>query len=161
MLDIVHWKFSLSICVFLWRAYRYPVPSGIMCKESVSILRCSMLTCHFFQIKNVAAFLQRWDGAGRLAVGLPHCRDPPLRLRHSSLVYSSTRGLKEMSSIFFFFADKQRPCIWAQMREGGRGCRVSANEYNCTHGAQINFRDLTPSLTCVFSSTSGFSRFQV
>ena len=28
---------------------------------------------------------------------------------------------------------------------GGRGgCGVSANEYSCTHGAQINFRDLTP-----------------
>ncbi len=26
-------------------------------------------------------------------------------------------------------------------------CGVSANEYSCTHGAQINFRDLTPYLT--------------
>jgi hypothetical protein len=31
---------------------------------------------------------------------------------------------------------------------GGRCCRVSANEYNCAHGAQINFGDLTPYLTC-------------
>ncbi len=32
---------------------------------------------------------------------------------------------------------------------GGRvgSCRVSANEYSCTHGAQINFVDLTPHLT--------------
>jgi hypothetical protein len=28
---------------------------------------------------------------------------------------------------------------------GGRGsCGVSANEYSCTHGAQINLGDLTP-----------------
>ena len=27
------------------------------------------------------------------------------------------------------------------------GCGVSANEYSCAHGAQINFRDLTPYLT--------------
>jgi hypothetical protein len=34
------------------------------------------------------------------------------------------------------------------MRGGGRGsCGVSANEFNCTHGAQINFGDLTPYLT--------------
>jgi hypothetical protein len=26
---------------------------------------------------------------------------------------------------------------------GGWGWRVSANEYSCAHGAQINFRDLT------------------
>ncbi len=26
-------------------------------------------------------------------------------------------------------------------------CGVSANEYSCTHGAQINFGDLTPYLT--------------
>jgi hypothetical protein len=31
------------------------------------------------------------------------------------------------------------------MRGGGFG--VSANEYSCTHGAQINFGDLTPYLT--------------
>jgi hypothetical protein len=30
--------------------------------------------------------------------------------------------------------------------EGGSG-GVSANEYNCAHGAQINFVDLTPYLT--------------
>jgi hypothetical protein len=29
--------------------------------------------------------------------------------------------------------------------EGG-GCGVSANEYSCAHGAQINFADLTPRL---------------
>jgi hypothetical protein len=28
----------------------------------------------------------------------------------------------------------------------GRGCGVSANEYSCPHGAQINFGDLTPYL---------------
>jgi hypothetical protein len=27
---------------------------------------------------------------------------------------------------------------------GGGGCGVSANEYSCKHGAQINFGDLTP-----------------
>jgi hypothetical protein len=38
-------------------------------------------------------------------------------------------------------------------KRGGRGgescesCGVSANEYSCAHGAQINFRDLTPYLT--------------
>jgi hypothetical protein len=33
---------------------------------------------------------------------------------------------------------------------GGRVWGVSANEYSCAHGAQINFRDLAPYfLTCV------------
>ncbi len=46
--------------------------------------------------------------------------------------------------------------------KGGWGCGVSANEYSCVHGAQINFGDLTPYLTytvcyhmlsfCVFSA---------
>ncbi len=31
--------------------------------------------------------------------------------------------------------------------EGGGGCEVSVNEYSFTHGAQINFGDLTPFLT--------------
>jgi hypothetical protein len=30
---------------------------------------------------------------------------------------------------------------------GGGVYGVSANEYSCVHGAQINFRDLTPYLT--------------
>jgi hypothetical protein len=30
---------------------------------------------------------------------------------------------------------------------GGASCGVSANEYSCAHGAQINFGDLTPYLT--------------
>jgi hypothetical protein len=30
---------------------------------------------------------------------------------------------------------------------GGMGCGVSANEYSCVLGAQINFGDLTPYLT--------------
>ncbi len=30
---------------------------------------------------------------------------------------------------------------------GGGGYGVSANEYSCAHGAQINFGDLTPYLT--------------
>jgi hypothetical protein len=35
---------------------------------------------------------------------------------------------------------------------GGGGCGVSlsANEYSCAHGAQINFGNLTPYLTCVY-----------
>ncbi len=33
---------------------------------------------------------------------------------------------------------------------GGVGCGVSANEYSCTTGAQINFGDLTPLLTYVW-----------
>jgi hypothetical protein len=38
---------------------------------------------------------------------------------------------------------KQRPRIRVQMRGGGWGVYgVSANEYSCAHGAQINFRDL-------------------
>ncbi len=36
---------------------------------------------------------------------------------------------------------------------GGGGLRVSANEYSCTHGAQINFGDLTPYLTFVTCQT--------
>ncbi len=39
------------------------------------------------------------------------------------------------------------PRIRAQMRVEGGSCGVSANEYSCTHGAQINFGDLTPYLT--------------
>jgi hypothetical protein len=38
------------------------------------------------------------------------------------------------------------------MRGGGgwgvAACGVSANEYDCAHGAQIDFGDLTPYLTC-------------
>ncbi len=30
---------------------------------------------------------------------------------------------------------------------GGGDCGVSANEYSCTHGAQMNFGDLAPYLT--------------
>jgi hypothetical protein len=30
---------------------------------------------------------------------------------------------------------------------GGGRCGISANEYSCAHGAQINFGDLTPYLT--------------
>jgi hypothetical protein len=35
--------------------------------------------------------------------------------------------------------------VYAQMRV--KDCGVSANEYSCAHGAQINFGDLTPYLT--------------
>ncbi len=35
--------------------------------------------------------------------------------------------------------------------EGG-SCGVSANEYNCTQGAQINFGDQTPYLTILIVS---------
>jgi hypothetical protein len=35
---------------------------------------------------------------------------------------------------------------------GGGGCGVSAKEYSCAHGAQINFRDLTPHLKKGLSS---------
>ncbi len=33
------------------------------------------------------------------------------------------------------------------VRAPSRVCGVSANEYRCGHGAQINFGDLTPYLT--------------
>jgi hypothetical protein len=33
---------------------------------------------------------------------------------------------------------------------GGGGCEVSANEYSCGHGAQINLGDLNPYLTYAF-----------
>jgi hypothetical protein len=32
----------------------------------------------------------------------------------------------------------------------GESCGVSANEYSCAHGAQINFGNLTPYLTCAY-----------
>jgi hypothetical protein len=35
------------------------------------------------------------------------------------------------------------------MREGEGSCGAPAKEYSCTHGAQINFGDLTPYLTYV------------
>jgi hypothetical protein len=38
---------------------------------------------------------------------------------------------------------------------GGEGvCRISANEFSCAHGAQINFGDLTPNLTYGFVPSS-------
>jgi hypothetical protein len=37
---------------------------------------------------------------------------------------------------------------------GGGGWGVSANEYSCEQGAQINFRDLTPYLTYSGGNTS-------
>jgi hypothetical protein len=49
-----------------------------------------------------------------------------------------TRDNKEMSSIV-----NEPEC------GGGGGFGVSANEYNCAHGAQINLGDLTPYLTYV------------
>ncbi len=56
-------------------------------------------------------------------------------------------GHNEMSSIL---AEPIAPSYFflVQMREeGGVACAVSANEYSCAHGAQINFGDLTPYLT--------------
>ncbi len=43
--------------------------------------------------------------------------------------------------------------MWAQMRREGGSCEVLANEYSCTHWAQINFGDLTPYLTYVYLGT--------
>ncbi len=37
---------------------------------------------------------------------------------------------------------------------GGGGCGASANECSCTHGAQINFGDLTPYLNMCMYRTS-------
>jgi hypothetical protein len=37
---------------------------------------------------------------------------------------------------------------------GGGGCRVSANEYFCAHGAQKFFGDLTPYLTYDYCTVS-------
>jgi hypothetical protein len=39
------------------------------------------------------------------------------------------------------------------MQGEGGSCGVSASEYSCTHGAQINFGDLTPYLTYGVSDT--------
>ncbi len=50
---------------------------------------------------------------------------------------SDSGGLKEMSSIL--------ARIRVQM--GGGIAGVSTYEYNCAHGAQIDFGDLTPYLT--------------
>ncbi len=38
-------------------------------------------------------------------------------------------------------------CMSPNAGRGGGGCGVSANEYSCAHGEQINFEDLTPYLT--------------
>jgi hypothetical protein len=40
---------------------------------------------------------------------------------------------------------------------GEEGCGVSANEYSCTHGAQINYGDLTPYLTYASSIQPSFT----
>ncbi len=74
--------------------------------------------------------------------------------------YDKGVGYKEMSSIS---ADQYRSCIWALMRGDG-GCGVSANEYSCSHEAQINFGNLTQYLAyandrlwkCMFSLTGVF-----
>ncbi len=49
-------------------------------------------------------------------------------------------GLKEMLSIL---ADQ----YMYEPRGGGGGCGVSANEYSCANGAQINFGDLGNSIS--------------
>ncbi len=56
-----------------------------------------------------------------------------------------TWGFKEMSSIL---ADQQRPRIWAQMRGKGGELRGLCQWVQLYTGAQINFGDLTPYLTC-------------
>jgi hypothetical protein len=40
---------------------------------------------------------------------------------------------------------------------GAGGCGVSANEYSCAHGANINFGDLTPYLTYAWNEPDFFS----
>ncbi len=59
------------------------------------------------------------------------------------------RGHKQMSSPL---ADLKRP----NAGRGGGSCGVSANEYSCAQGAQINFGDLTPYLTYGLWSFSGY-----
>jgi hypothetical protein len=49
--------------------------------------------------------------------------------------------------------------LCAQMREEGGNHRVSANEYSCTLGAQINVGDRTPFLT--YDSDPGSNRLNV
>jgi hypothetical protein len=49
-----------------------------------------------------------------------------------------------MSSIL---ADQKRPIAHIRGDGVGRGFGVSANEFSCAHGAQINFGDLAPYLT--------------
>ncbi len=44
---------------------------------------------------------------------------------------------------------------------GGAGGRVSANEYRCVHGAQINFGDLTPYLTYALLQLKNTVLFQL
>jgi hypothetical protein len=48
--------------------------------------------------------------------------------------------------------DLGRPTATSNMssnaEEWGRACEVSANEYSCAHGDQINVVDLSPKLTC-------------
>jgi hypothetical protein len=39
------------------------------------------------------------------------------------------------------------PSYMSPYGRGGGGCVVSANEYSCAHGAQINVEGLTPYLT--------------
>jgi hypothetical protein len=46
------------------------------------------------------------------------------------------------------------PSYVSQNTGGGGSLRVSANEYSCAHGAQINFGDLTPYLTYDFVSVN-------
>ncbi len=43
---------------------------------------------------------------------------------------------------------------------GGGGCGVSANDYSCAHGAQINFGDLTPYLTYVLYTWGVYTKLE-
>jgi hypothetical protein len=54
-------------------------------------------------------------------------------------------GHKEMSSILVPLA----PSYMSPNAGEGGSCGVSANEYSCAYGAQINFGGLTPFLTYV------------
>ncbi len=52
---------------------------------------------------------------------------------------SAPGGHKEMSSIL-----ATNTALVLEPKWGREGCGVSANEDRCAHGAQINFKDLTP-----------------
>jgi hypothetical protein len=61
-------------------------------------------------------------------------------LTNSALVYEPKMPKTAPRTLFLSFA------VYNLRGEGVGGCGVSANEYSCANGAQINFEHLTPYL---------------
>ncbi len=100
------------------------IPSG-RCEKRV-VVQARQAEIDFWLLKrstNTGSGLKRYESQGKISTKGVTKRCRLSLLTNSALVYVPKCGGR------------------------GRGCRVSANEYSCAHGAQINFGDLTPYLT--------------